>query len=47
MDRELKITNAADSPPSNYQRESQYEKMVQERDVMVPMRDDVQLCVDI
>ena len=47
MDREFKITNAADSPPSNYQRESQYEKMIQERDVMVPMRDDVQLCVDI
>ncbi len=47
MDRELKIMNAADSPPSNYQRESQYEKMVQERDVMVPMRDGVQLCVDI
>ena len=47
MDREFKITNAADSPPSNYQRESQYEKMVQEMDILVPMRDGVQLCVDI
>ena len=47
MDMEHKITSAADSPPSNYQRESQYEKMITDRDVMVPMRDDVHLCVDI
>ena len=47
MDVEYEITNAADSPPSSYQRESEYEKMISARDVMVPMRDDVQLCVDI
>jgi predicted acyl esterase len=47
MDMEFKITNAADSPPSNYQRESQYEEMIADMDVMVPMRDDVHLCVDV
>ena len=36
-----------DSPPSNYQREPKYSKMIKEKDVMVPMRDGVHLCADI
>ena len=36
-----------DSPPSNYQREPEYDKMIKEKDVMVPMRDGVHLCADI
>lgn len=40
-------SSPSDSPPPHYQREPSYEKMVQERDVMVPVRDGVRLCVDI
>jgi putative CocE/NonD family hydrolase len=47
VDRKSKLFNAPDSPPSDYDREPTYEKMIQERDVMVPMRDGVHLCVDI
>jgi predicted acyl esterase len=35
------------SPPPYYDRKPEYDKMVSERDVMVPMRDGVRLCVDI
>lgn len=35
------------SPPPHYDREPSYNKMKQERDVMVRMRDGVHLCVDI
>jgi predicted acyl esterase len=38
---------AYDSPPPHYQLDPRYDKMIQERDVMVPMRDGVRLCVDI
>jgi len=38
---------AADSPPPpHYKPELLYENMVHERDVMVPMRDGVRLCID-
>lgn len=47
MDKGSKTFYLQDSPPSNYQREPLYEKMIEERDVMVPMRDGVHLCVDI
>jgi len=35
------------SPPPIYDRQPTYDKMKQDRDVMVPMRDGVRLCVDI
>ncbi|MFC2045471.1 CocE/NonD family hydrolase, partial [Chloroflexota bacterium] len=35
------------TPPPNYDRPPAYDKMKQERDVMVPTRDGVHLCVDI
>ena len=35
------------SPPPYYNREPTYDRMEQDRDVMVPMRDGVHLCVDI
>jgi uncharacterized protein len=38
---------ASDSPPTDYDRAPAYEKMIQETDVHVPMRDGVKLCVDI
>ncbi|MBN1106725.1 MAG: CocE/NonD family hydrolase [Deltaproteobacteria bacterium] len=40
-------SGSSDSPPSNYHPESLNYKMVQEKDVRVPMRDGVTLCVDI
>jgi uncharacterized protein len=40
-------TGTSDSPPSTYRPQSFDYKMVQERDVRVPMRDGVTLCVDI
>jgi putative CocE/NonD family hydrolase len=47
VDWKSRSFNASDSPPSDYDREPTYEKMIQERDVMVLMRDGVHLCVDI
>ena len=47
MDRRTGTQGTFDSPPSNYRREPQYAGMIQERDVMVPMRDGVRLCVDV
>ncbi|MFC1816724.1 CocE/NonD family hydrolase [Thermodesulfobacteriota bacterium] len=41
------IVTESHSPPPLYDRPPEYEKMKQERDVLVPMRDGVQLCVDI
>jgi predicted acyl esterase len=35
------------SPPPHYEPKVLYEKMKQDRDVMVPMRDGVRLCVDV
>ncbi len=35
------------NPPPDYDREPTYAKMIWERDVMVPMRDGLKLCVDI
>lgn len=34
-------------PPADYSRAPEYEEMIVERDVRVPMRDGVELCVDI
>ena len=42
-----KLSYPLDTPPPKYQTEPQYDKMIQEKDVMVPMRDGVHLCVDI
>ena len=36
-----------DAPPTTYDREPVYEHIVQERDVMVSMRDGVHICIDI
>ena len=47
MDKENKLSSRYDSPPPHYQPQPLYDKMTQERDVMVPMRDGVHLCVDI
>lgn len=38
---------ADDCPPGNYERAPQYENMLSETDVMVAMRDGVNLCIDI
>jgi len=35
------------SPPPIYDREPTYDEMIQERDIMVPMRDGVNLCVNV
>jgi len=45
--QELAICGPPDAPSPNYHREPTYDKMVKDRDVMVPMRDGVHLCVDI
>ena len=47
MTKEIIISGTYDSPPSHYQPEPLYKEMTQERDVMVPMRDGVHLCIDI
>ena len=47
MDKETKLSSLSDSPPPHYQSQPLYDEMLQERDVMVPMRDGVHLCVDI
>jgi len=47
MDKEIQLFSQMDSPPPNYERQPSYESMSQERDVMVPMRDGVHVCVDI
>jgi uncharacterized protein len=39
--------DAQDAPPSTYDRQPTFKKMIRERDVMVPMRDGVTLCVDV
>lgn len=39
--------DTSQSPPPHYELKPRYDKMKQERDVMVPMRDGVHLCVDI
>jgi uncharacterized protein len=41
------IIEDSHTPPPYYDRKPLYEKMVWERDVMVPMRDGIKLCVDI
>ena len=46
-DQELTLPSLPDSPPSNYKRDTLYDKMIKERDVLIPMRDGVNLCVDI
>ncbi len=47
MERETKVSGLFDSPPSDYQPQPSYDKITQDRDVMVPMRDGVHLCVDV
>ncbi|MFQ5878737.1 MAG: CocE/NonD family hydrolase [Dehalococcoidia bacterium] len=47
MERETKFSGPYDSPPPDYEPQPTYDKMIQRRDVMVPMRDGVHLCVDI
>jgi predicted acyl esterase len=46
-DQQLTLPSMPDSPPSNYKREPLYDKMISEKDVLIPMRDGVNLCVDI
>jgi putative CocE/NonD family hydrolase len=41
------LVASGDRPPSDYDRAPTYERMTKERDVYVPMRDGVRLCVDI
>ena len=49
MKKAIGAFSAAEShtPPPNYDRQPSYDRMKQERDVMVPMRDGVHLCVDV
>lgn len=35
------------SPPPHYDRDPEYEQMIWDRDVMVPMRDGVRICADV
>ena len=44
---QVEFLRAADSPPGDYDRAPTYERMIKEKDVLVPMRDGVNLCVDI
>ena len=46
MNQHLELFGLPDSPPTNYEREPVYKNMIQDKDVMVPMRDGVHLCVD-
>src|SRR3974390_3047377 len=39
--------SSSDAPPTDYDRAPQYQKMIRETDVFVPMRDGVKVCVDI
>jgi len=41
------MSGGPQSPPPRYDRTPSYDKMKRDRDVMVPMRDGVRLCVDI
>ena len=41
------IVGGPHSPPPHYDRKPSYDKMKWDRDVMVPMRDGVRLCVDV
>jgi len=43
----LKGLNSSDSPASNYDREPIYKNIIQEKDVLVRVRDGVHLCVDV
>ncbi len=47
MAEEASLPGTLHSPPAPYQPPVLYQKMVQERDVMVPMRDGVRLCADV
>ena len=47
MTNEIEYSGLLDSPPPHYDPPVLYDKMIDERDVMVPMRDGVGLCVDI
>ncbi len=41
------LSHLPDTPPSNYDREPEYDRYISELDVHVPMRDGVKLCVDV
>jgi putative CocE/NonD family hydrolase len=41
------LVTAGDRPPTDYDRPPTYAGMIKERDVYVPMRDGVRLCVDV
>ena len=47
MEKKSKLSGSFDSPPAVYKPKPQYDKMNQETDVLVPMRDGVRLCIDI
>jgi len=47
LDKETRLSSPYDSPPPHYQPQPSYDEITQQRDVMVPMRDGVHLCVDI
>ena len=41
------LVSSGENPPTAYRREPTYQGMVKERDVYVPMRDGVKLCIEI
>ena len=47
MDKGAKFLSPSDTPPPAYDRAPSYKAMIQDRDVMVPMRDGVRICVDV
>lgn len=47
MDKGSKFLSPSDTPPPAYDRAPSYKAMIQDRDVMVPMRDGVRICVDV
>lgn len=44
---DLSLPVSSETPPGGYDRPAQYHDMIVERDVRVPMRDGVEICVDI
>ena len=42
-----KLAHLPDCPPANYDRDPEYDHFISDLDVYVPMRDGVNLCVDI
>jgi uncharacterized protein len=38
---------SSDAPPTNYERAPTYDRMLREKDIFVPMRDGLKICIDV